>query len=305
MQRLALIADDQQRWPETRAYLQTLPPWPQPLAGQDAPSAPAPDPALPLRSSAEGITLAAAPITGQEIDDPIRSTLHAALQGQVADLIRIAGNLDEATYRESCKLRDLLEPGLPAMNPLLVHLSIEALRRLRATASPEADRDYVLALDAVTATGPGLTLDTRPVQLFIERGQRNRLDHLVEANAEAQIRLANSIAASDLSAPDLQALARLAADVEVTDQFTAIRPTLARNFTLKAGILFVLGTVAAGPLGGVGDQAWGWLNANASDIRTLSVIWGEPFAAWIAPILDRAQQIVAGAKHMADRLLPK
>ncbi len=286
----------QTRTRATIAYLKTLPPWPEPLPWQVEAAPPAPDSAVPLRSSEDGISLATSPITDAELDDPIRATLHAALQDQVTDLVRVSANIDDATYRQACKLRDLLDTGLATMNPLPVHLAIEALRRIRAKTLPGTDRDYLLALEVVIDTGPGLTLDTQQVQLFIDRAKRNRLERLAEVETDAQIRLAQSIADSDLTAPDLKKVAALAADDTAQDQFTAIRPTLLRNYTIAVG-QFVLAGVLAGPLGDIGSLALGWLVANAAEITSMSVMWGESFAAWIAPILDRAQQIIDGAKH--------
>jgi internalin A len=300
LRRLSEIHGDQQRARDTIAYLKTLPPWPEPLPW-DVAAPPPPDAAVPLRSGDDGISLATAPITDTELDDPIRATLHAALQDQVTDLVRVSANIDDATYRQACKLRDLLDSGLAIMDPLLVHLAIEALRRIKAKTLPDTDRDYLLALEVVIDTGPGLTLDTQQVQLFIDRAKRNRLDRLAEVETDAQIRLAQSIADSDLTAPDLQKIAALAADDTAQDQFTAIRPTLALNYVIAAG-LYLVGQVFAGPLGQIGTEATTWLAANASDISTMAVVWGEPFAAWIAPILDRAQQMADGVKHIASKL---
>ena len=311
--RLSAVEDNEQRTRETLAYLKTLPKWPEPLPWlvqdsvvTDAPP-PAPDPALPMRNSADGITLVTLQITEAELDDPIRSTLHAALQDQVNDLIRVAGNTNEAAYLQACKLRDLLEVGLAQMNPLLVHLAIEALRRINASAQPNDDKDYLLALGAVIDTGPGLTLDTKQVQLFVDRARRNRLDRMAMEDAEAQIRIARNIAISDLSAPDLKSLAERAADIAADDQFTAIRPTLGRNYVIELSVFLVAQSVV-GVIGNEAHQAWEtykaweWLAANGADIRVLLAAWGEPFAAWIAPILDRSHQMVEAAKQLGSKM---
>jgi len=301
--RLAAIAGNEQRTRETLAFLKTLPPWPEPLpwevdaAQRDAPPA---DPALPLRVTDAGIALDTQPISPDEQTDPVRASLHDVLSQHAQDLLRISANQDEAAYRVACDLRDLLETGLASMDPLRVHLVVEQLRRIHAAAPQGTDRDLVLAMAAVIETGPALTLDTAPVNAFIDRIKRNRLERHDAAEVEAEIRLANSIAQSDASAPDVKALAEKTSASDVDDQFTHLRPTLNRNYVVALG-KFVLSPVQNGIAGFVAIEALKLLSVNAADILLAAQAWGGPFAAWIAPILDRAQQMVDGAKYLSDK----
>jgi len=302
LRRISLIEDDHDRTTQTLAYLRTLPPWPEPLsweveaAEKDAPLS---DPAFPLVPTSEGIALAAAPISAGEALDPVRLSLYGALSERVTDLIRIAGNMDEAALREACRLRDLLEPGLPDIDPLRVHLATEALRRVRAGLGDGADRDLVLAIDAVTDIGPGLTLDTKSVEIFLDRARRNRLERRSEAEEEAQIRLAESIGGSALAAPDLRDFAALIAEGGAENQFTALRPTLTKNWIVFVGS-WAFAQAVGGPIGNAAyEHGLPWLVANADDILTVARYWGDPVLAWIAPILDRARHMVEAAQHIA------
>lgn len=293
--RLSQSRYHKKRTRETLAYLKTLPPWPEPLVPDTAPE-PAPESGVPLHWQAEKIALAV-PVLGQdEADDPIRRTLFDALGDQVADLKRVSGNLDESAYRLACKLEDLLAQGYANMEPLRLHLVIEDLRRLQTQVRPEADRDYLLALAAVVETGPGLTLDTAAVTLFVDRARRNRLERLDEVQAETQIALAQAVAQSPLSAEDVATIATRAADARITDQFTAIRPTLTRNYVLVVAT-YVLATGFQGVIGNEAHQGFLWLVQNAESIRALAPTWGEPFLVWIIPILEKAQQVVMATDH--------
>ncbi|MGY6632943.1 MAG: leucine-rich repeat domain-containing protein [Alkalilacustris sp.] len=300
LRRLSKVENDVQRTRETLAYLKTLPPWPEPLpweveaAQRDAP---APDPALPLVQTPEGIGLGGSEVGEAALDDPVRGVLHDELSERVEDLLRVAGNLDEGAYREGGRLRDLLAPGLVAMEPLKVHLVIEALRRIRARLPRAADRDLVGALDAVVEAGPGLTLDTPEVTLFLRRVQDNRLVRREAAEVEAEIRLANSIARSDLSAPDVASLARAAADPNADDQLSESSWMLTKNWVILLGRGSLL-MAAGGVVGGASWDMTRWLLANQADVLVLARYWGEPFVAWIMPILGRAQQMAAGASHL-------
>ncbi|WP_284162852.1 leucine-rich repeat domain-containing protein [Frigidibacter sp. SD6-1] len=303
--RLSEIRGAGERTKKTLAYLKTLPPWPDPLPWEVEAArteAPAPEPGLPLVVAGDRIAFATSEVGEAEAGDPVRATLFEALAERVADLIRIAGNRDEAAYREACRLRDLQEAGLVHMDALRVHLAVEALRRVRGGLPAEADLDLALAIGAVVDIGPGLTLDTPEVETFLDRARRNRLERRSAAEEEAEIRLAEGIAATELGAPEVRDFALASADRGADTQMTAMRQTLTKNWVFVLGT-FLLDRSVGGAIGnGFYQHGLPWLAAHAPDILTVARFWGEPVLAWIAPILDRAQQIVAAAGQISGRL---
>ncbi len=146
--------------------------------------------------------------------------------------------------------------------------------------------------------GPGLTLDTPQVQTWLDRVTRNLQRELTKEQLEAEIRITRAIAATPLSAPDVQGLAGLAADPVRNDQFTGIRSVLERNYVLLAGST-ALRWMTQGVVGHLGVEAARWLSANAADILIAARGWGAPYLAWIAPILDRAPLMLAAAQQAA------
>ena len=296
--RLAAIADRRQRTIETLAFLNTLPPPPAPLPWETDPEPPLPepDPAIPLAVTEAGIDLAPTGLTGAEAADPMASVLYGELVERAAELVRL-GNRDDAAGRYGERLVGLLAGGLATLDPLRLHLLIEHMRRYhddeRATLDPEVRRALAGTLDV----GPGLTLGSPAVQTFIERVRANQLLRLDAAQIAAQIRLTEGIAQAEGTAPTLQRVAALARDPDRTDQFTAIRPALTRNYVLESG-KFMLGVTALESYAQfVATGHPGWLAAHAADILIAAQGWGAPYVAWIAPILDRAQQMVEAARQ--------
>jgi hypothetical protein len=274
--RLAEIEDARQRAEETRAYLATLPPWPEPLpwevrAARD--HAPPPDPALPLVLKDGQIDLRARPFSADDANDPLREALFADLQDRVADLMRISGNLDETIYREACRLHDRLEAGLSRMEPVRVHLIVEALRRLRGRQAATADQDLLSSLDAVLDIGPDLTLDSEEVATLLRRQRENRLDRRDEAETEAEIRIAQGIADSPFASSDLGALARAAADPTADDQLTGLRGPLVRNWTIIVATS-AMTSAAQGVVGNASYDALHWVVAHGDDILAMARSWG-------------------------------
>ncbi len=298
--RLSEIEDDQTRTKETLAYLRTLPPWPEPLpweVEQTRKAAPAPDPALPLRVVDGAIDLLSAPLERPE-DDLLRTTLFDELEERVEDLIRISANQDDGIYREACRLRDRLQGGLSAMEPVRVHLCIEALRRAHRQLAPTADRDLAQTLAVVLDIGPGLTLGTKEVTLLLDRIRENQLLRRDQAEIEAETRLAEAIAESPLAAQQVASIARAAADGSVEDQFSGLRTPLVRNWML---ILATSGIVQASVQGVVGNasyEALKWLVANADDALIIARFWGEPVLSWLsADPAPRARDDGGGPTH--------
>jgi hypothetical protein len=257
---------------------------------------------LPLVKTEEGISIREARLTDEGLSDPIRRTLHDEMKNRVQDLLRISGNQDEVIYRESCRLSAFLEPDLSSLDPLRIHLSIEFLRRRLALLGKALDADLASALAAVVEAGPGLTLNTMEVDLFIDRQRKNRDARLEAAEVEAVIRLTDQIGASDLSSADLKSLANAAAMQDVDDQLTGIRPTLTRNYVIFLGTHALLWT-SQGIAGNAGYEAIKWLTTNSADIAIMASYWGEPFVAWILPIIDRAKCLGVGTHHATAHVL--
>lgn len=298
--RLASIEDRAERTRETLAFLKTLPPWPKLLPWDTQPKAtlapPDPDPSVPLVVTDAGIDLAPTGLSAAEIADSLAPVLHAELVERAAELVRL-GNRDDAAGRYGDRLASLLAPGLARLDPLRLHLTIEDLRRYDDDARAGLDPEVRRAIAATLEVGPGLTLGSSLVVTFLERVKANQLLRLDAAQVAAQIRLTAGIEAAELAAPTLRQVAALAKDPDRTDQFTAIRPTLTRNYVLENGKV-VVGAAMGAVIGHVVTTGHpGWLAAHAADILIAAQGWGAPYVAWIAPILDRSQQMVEAAQQ--------
>jgi len=304
---LAQIKSATERARATLAYLRDQPLWPAPLPWEVSASqegAPPLDPSLPLEESSEGISLAAKPIGGSALGDPLRPALYDELRYRVTVLCRVSGNIDDTVYRESCRLRDLLEAELPDMDALRVHLTIEVLRRYSSMRGRIEDSDLTSALGAVVEIGPGLTVDTEPVDLLISRQNKNRNIIKETSVIEAEIRIADLIASSNLSSPILKVIARLSAAPNIEDQLSGIRPILTRNYLIFVGSNALL-WASQGIVGNAGYEAVRWLAMNASDIATIARYCGEPFAAWMLPILARSKEMIDGAQYAGAVLMER
>ncbi|MFN7596662.1 MAG: hypothetical protein ACK5PT_07935, partial [Cereibacter sp.] len=178
--RLAGIEDTKDRARETLAYLNTLPPWPEPLPWVPpetlpdiAPSPPAPDPVPRIDVGAQGLDLAASPIDAADLADPIKARLYARLPDAVATLLSYGNRYPEVAGPAKA-LADLTAMPFADADLLDIHLQLAALTDLRA-ADPgrpkleQLDTDCRLALDAVLRIGPGVTLGHPDVDVLEAR----------------------------------------------------------------------------------------------------------------------------------------
>lgn len=302
LRELAEIEDNAERTQKTLSYLAELPAWPEPLEWQksgEQPAPPLPDPAVPLILTEDGVSIRSTGLDANEAMDPIRGILHEELRDRVQDLIRISANLDDGLYREALRLQRLLETDVNELDALRVHLIVESLRRRIPVLEDHKDMDLTVALTAVVETGPGLTLDTKEVNLFIERQRKNREVRKEGAELESEIRLAERIGTSSLSAEELKALAVASAVANIDDQISGIRPTLTRNWVIYLGSNALI-WASQGVVGNTGHQAVSWLVANSGDIIVMARYWGEPFMAWILPIIEKSNDLSRGLNYVRE-----
>ncbi len=141
--RLAAIENRADRTRATLAFLNTLPPWPEPLPWERPPEPPPPDPdpAVPLVAGPDGIALAPAPLKPEDADDGVRPILFEALRERATELYRLM-NRDEAAGRFGERLTTLLDGGLARLVPLRLHIEVESLRRYAAAPGAPSTRRW-------------------------------------------------------------------------------------------------------------------------------------------------------------------
>ena len=121
---------------------------------------------------------------------------------------------------------------------------------------------------------------------------------LNEARSNASISLAASIRdGEDQFEEDVRKLAAAATLPAQDDQLSVTGPWLNRNSVIVMGTWFAL-EVASNAVGAGQSAITTFLSNNAELILAQAPAWGEPFVAWITPILARAQEAYASARHL-------
>ena len=310
LQRLALIADDQQRWPETRAYLQTLPPWPQPLAWaipaaalpDQPPAAPEADPVPRIIVGEAGLDLAPSPLDPADVTDPIKARIYARLPEAVATLHRFSNRFAELKAPTDA-LRALVAVPFAEADLLDIHLQLAALSDLRAadagrSAAERLDPDAMAALDAVLRLGPPVTLGHPDVDLLEERLIAYARNRLAATVAEGERRVAAGLADTPaLATARLRATAGMVANAGDEGRVAGYRRGLHR------AVVVALVTVAEGVvdtatglvIGDITFAAAQFLLLHKDAIMATAPAWGETGAAWLEYMLARANLMVRNA----------
>ncbi|MCA3538857.1 MAG: hypothetical protein IOC80_13955, partial [Rhodobacter sp.] len=308
--RLAGIEDTKDRARETLAYLNTLPPWPEPLPWAPpetlpdiAPSPPAPDPVPRIDVGAQGLDLAASPIDAADLADPIKARLYARLPDAVATLLRYGNRYPEVAGPAKA-LADLTAMPFADADLLDIHLQLAALTDLRAAdpgrPKPEQlDTDCRLALDAVLRIGPGVTLGHPDVDVLEDRLAAFARTRQPATVAEGERRFTGALAdRADLATPRLREAAGQAARAGDEGRVAGYRRSLSRN------VIRALGFVAVGLGDAVTGQVFGeivlaaaqFLVLHRDAIMATAPAWGQTGYAWLEYILVRAEMILRDAR---------
>lgn len=301
--RLAGIKGREDRTRQTLAYLNTLPPWPEPLPWVppaalpgNAPPPPEPDPIPKVDVSAQGLDLAASPIDPADLTDPIKARLYARLPGAVATLLR-QGNRYPEVAGPAQALADLTAVPFDAADLLDIHLQLAALTDLRVAdpdrPKPERlDPDCRLALDAVLRIGPGVTLGHPDVDALEERLAAYARTRQPATVAEGERRVTGALADSaDLATPRLRKVAGQVAKAGDDGRTAGYRRGFSRNVILALGaVASGLGEAATGIVyGEVVLAAAQFLVQHRDAIIATAPAWGQTGYAWLEYILVRAE----------------
>jgi internalin A len=292
---------------QTIAYLKTLPPWPEPLPWEAERKPPTQEQALPLTLSKDNKVQVVSPTPkGEEANDPVKEAVLDELLALINDLIRVAGNKHDDIYRAAQSLKGRIDKPLSEIEMLKTHMAIEGLKRILSNKSTRSGYDALdsgctTALQAVIETGPALTLDNPQVNVFIERQTRNQLRLLEEAQTAASIALAEAIRdGEDQFEDEVRQIAASGAAPQSGDQLTNASPWLNRNSVIVIGGWFAM-ELASNAVGVGLSSFTKWLVANEAVILTQAHVWGQPFVAWISPILAQAREARAAALAITDK----
>ena len=313
MHELSLIEDHDERLLETRAYLTTLPPWPEPLPWEP-PDIPVPDeppasfdptaqPRLVLTDDAR-IDLPTAPPTDDDLDDPIKERLYNKLPDAVQTLVRF-GNMYVEVKGPSEALRDLVSVDFSEADILDIHLQIAALTDVKEAdpGRPEAERldaECMAALNAVLRLGPPVTMGHPDVDLFERRNVEYANARHPATAAEGERRIDAGLARADtLATEHTRKTADLLSTAGDTGRLASYRSDFTRNVIIALGTL--AGAVEAAVIGYVPGMAVGaaveFLLLHKDAIMATAPTWGETGYKWAEYLLMRAQQIHRDAKN--------
>ncbi len=310
---LSQIENAGERARETLAYLQTLPPWPEPYTPKATPdgSPPQPigtmpvppeqDPALPLVWSEQGFTFAARSVAS----DPVTEAALAELRDLLEELRR-KGNRHDDLYRLAGTLLERSAGAVADLNMVALHLSYQRLRRLHANREAREepfDAETVTTLEAVLNTVPAVTLADEGVRTLIERQEADRAERLSAAEAEAAMRMLEAVEKSEaVFAPVVQETAGEARKPGYDDRLSGTVRSLPRNAVI-APLAFIASSAAAGAIGGpvgnyvydkspeirayaatMGDEAYGWAQNVLTTFRAKYESTGAPPASAPRPV---------------------
>ena len=302
---LSQIKDPRTCARETLAYLQTLPPWPEPYIPESTPDgsppqpigrAPVPpeqDPALPLVWSEQGFTFAARSVAS----DPVTEAALAELRDLLEELRR-KGNRHDDLYRLAGTLLERSEGAVADLNMVSLHLSYQRLRRVydnREAREERFDADTVTIIEAVMSTVPGLTLADEGVNTLIKRQDADRAERRSAAETEAETRMLEAVQRQDSPfAPVVQETAREILRPGAEDRLSGTRGILSRN-AMIAVLRKLPGLVAGGVITGVvGNYAYEHgpaLLAQAATMGGDALIWAQSVLAKFRPEYEIATGI--------------
>ncbi|MCA3438607.1 MAG: hypothetical protein INF48_14970, partial [Rhodobacter sp.] len=308
--RLAGIEETEDRARETLAYLNTLPPWPEPLPWVPpetlpdiAPLAPAPDPVPRIDVGAQGLDLALSLVGEADLADPIKPRLYAMLRDAVAKLLRF-GNRYSEVAEPAKKLADLTAVPFADADLLAIHLQLAVLTDVRAADADrpkdeQLDPDCRLALDAVLRIGPGVTMDNADVHALEARLAAYAGTRQPPTVAEGERRVIGAVSDSaDLATERLRDAAGQAAKAGEEGRLAGYRRSFNRN------IIIALGTVVSGIFGAAEGFVYGeivlaaaqFLVLHRDAIMATAPAWGQTGYAWLEYILVRAEMILRDAR---------
>jgi len=292
--RLSKLGDKKDRTRQTLAYLNTLPPWPEPYTPKARPDGlppvpigalpvpPEQDAALPLIWGEKGFSFLSAQVGA----DPVTEAVLEDLLPLIEDLRR-KGNRHDDLYRLAGELRERATGEISALNMVKLHLSYQKLRRVYVGREARAERfddEAVTAIAGVLEIVPGVTLADAGVQVLIERQEQERARQVTPEVALAEEQVLASIQANDAPFdPAVQDAARVILLPGMDDRLSASRGILSRN-TVIVVLKHVGGAAAAGAVGGpVGNYVYD----HSPQLLALAQTMGDDAYFWAQMILAK------------------
>lgn len=305
--RLAEIEDPQERAEQTRSYLHSLPPWPEPLPWVeeieiDPPEIPpeAPDPdAVPrvLLSADWRVDLDHSSTTENDFADPIKQRLYAKLPEAVEKLARYH-NYPEVSGPAST-LKQLVNVPFEDADMLDIHLQLGALTDVKEANNQKReierlDADCMAALNGVLRLGPPVTMGHPDVELLEKRSIEYARSRLPAKVAESERRLADGLARNHTIATQrARDMARQVAMAGDEGRVAGYRRAFVRNVAIALGVLadaatgFVAGEIVV--------AAAQFLVLHKDAIMAIAPGWGETGYKWAEYLITKADQILRDA----------
>ncbi len=249
----------------------------------------------------------------EELTDVVKAKAHEKLKVAVSQLNQTAGNYHPRLARLARDLFEHIDCPLADMDMLDVHFELEALRGTFERRSERKGEDVfgdevVDALDNVLLIGPGLVLDNEAVEKLEARKDRYRGTMPSADVQKAEDDLSGSIIDNtELFGDNMRGYSVTFVNSEIDDspRLRAGQETLNKNTVIKVGTniaLFIAKNVGSTVVKVVTTAAIGWVVLHSETIMALASAWGEPFQAWITPIIMRAKETVAASKDLASKI---
>ena len=296
---------------DTREYLLTLPPYPEPLpwdvpdsAADTRTEAPeqAPMPRLVLGPD-ERIDLDDLPPDQSDLDDPIKARLYAKLPDAAERLWR-AGNQFPQVSGAADALRTLCSVPFAEADLYEIHLALAELTDVRNLnpSQPEKeqlDADCMAALNTVLRVGPPVTMGNELVELHEKRLADYAQQRPPATVAEAERLIALGITeASDIATEKVRDLADRLAVATPEGRVAGMRRSFVQNALIALGT--VTGAMVDAAVGYVPGTVVGyameflWLHKDA--VVAMSAAWGETGIAWVEYMLAKIKRAMDKAK---------
>ncbi len=268
---LSQINDHEERAEKTRAYLATLPPWPEPLDGPAAIDPPDQDPGLPLVWGPDGFAFLAAKVDTDPVTEDALEDLRSLL-----DDLRRKGNRHDDLFRLAGEMQDRSAGPIADLNLVRLHLSYQKLRRLyqgREARTEGFDDETVSVLGAVLEIVPGVTMADSGVKLLIERQEADRTRPSAPDVAAAEDAVLAAVHADDAPfAPEVKDIAGAIRQPGFDDRLAATRGILSRNAAVV--VLKYLGNVTVAGI--IGNYAY----THMPEILALARTMGDDAFTW-------------------------
>jgi Leucine-rich repeat (LRR) protein len=294
--RLAGIEDPEDRARETLAYLNTLPPWPEPYipsARPDGappqpigktPEAPKQDPALPLIWGDAGFAFLASRIDGDPVTEAALDDLRVLLED-----LRRKGNRHDDLYRLAGEMQDRSAGPIAGLNLVRLHLSYQKLRRVylgRSSRSERLDDETETVIASVLEILPGVTLADPGVKVLIDRQDAERAAVVTADKAAAEAGFLGAMQGDDAPfAPEVKDAAQAIAEPGIDDRLSATRRILSRNGLIAVMQAIAVSVITAPITGPIGNFVY----EHSAEILNLARTMGDDAFYW-------AQMVFAGFK---------